>query len=229
MVTVKEKDFVEVEYTGTVKLDNTVFDTTDEKIARANNIHNPHMTYSSLSVCIGDGALVKGLEDALIGKEVGKSYSIELSPDNAFGKKSTKLLKIIPASVFIKEEIRPVPGLHINVDGSIGIVKSVTSGRIIVDFNHLLAGKDVVYKIKINKLVTDDAEKIKFYIMLQLNVKPDLFSISIDGENAKIQFKPGISLKELNMKVLTDKFLSFTNVKHVEYVETKPALKKENK
>jgi len=227
--TVKEKDFVEVEYTASVKSDNFVFDTTDEKIARQNNIHNPNMSYGPLGVRVGDGALVKGLEQAIIGKEIGKEYTVELSPDNAFGKKLTNLLKIIPSSVFAREKINPMPGLQINVDGLTGTVKTVAGGRIIVDFNHPLAGKDIIYKIKINRLMTDDAEKIKNYLMLRLNVNPNFFTVTIDGDVAKIQFKEGISLKELKMDVLTEKLLSFTKIKRVEYIETKAALKKQAK
>jgi FKBP-type peptidyl-prolyl cis-trans isomerase SlyD len=224
--TIKEKDFVEVEYTARVLSDNSIFDTTDEKIAKKNNIHNPHMKYGALGICIGEGALVKGLENALVGKEIGKEHTIELSAKDAFGKKSTDLLKIIPSSVFAREKIRPIPGLQVSVDGETGVVKTVAAGRIIVDFNPLLAGKDVVYKIKVNKLIVDDAEKIKYYIMLQLNVRPEFFTVSVDGENAKIEFKQGISLKELNMAVLTEKFKSFSKVKKVEYIETKAAPKK---
>lgn len=227
MGTVKVKDFVEVEYTASVKSDNFVFDTTDEKVAKVSGIHNPHMKYGPLGVLIGDGALVKGLEDSLVGKEVGREYVIELSAEDAFGKKSADLLKIIPSGVFAREKINPVPGLQVSVDGLTGTVRTVSAGRIIVDFNHPLAGKDVVYKIKINKLVVDDSEKIRDYIMLQLNISPDFFTVSIDGEIAKIMFKEGISLKELNMAVLTEKLKSFSNIKKVEYIETKPALKKQ--
>lgn len=229
MGTVKEKDFVEVEYTASVKSDNFVFDTTDEKIARQNNIYNPKMSYNPLGIRVGDGALVKGLEKAIVGKEIGKEYTVELSPDDAFGKKLSDLLKIIPSSVFAREKVNPVPGLQISVDGLTGTVKTVSGGRIIVDFNHPLAGKDIIYKIKINRLMTDDAEKIKNYLMLRLNVNPNFFTVTIEGDIAKIQFKEGISLKELKMDVLTEKLLSFTKIKRVEYIETKAAPKKQAK
>ena len=40
-----------------------------------------------------------------------------------------------------------------------------------VDFNHPLSGKNITYKIKINRVVTDDKEKVKSYIALALNFR----------------------------------------------------------
>ncbi len=229
MTTIKEKDFVEVEYTGKITEDNHIFDTTDEKIAKENDIYNPSMTYGPLGICIGEGALIKGLEDQLVGKEIGKEYEIKLECEQAFGKKSSKMLKIVPTNTFKKEQINPAPGMQVNIDGMLGVIKTVTGGRTIVDFNHPLSGKDITYKIKATKIITDDAEKIKNYIALQLNIKPDFFTIKIENEEAQIQFKEGLSLERLNMENLTKKLKEFTKVKKFNYIETKPAPEKEQK
>lgn len=229
MATIREKDFVEVEYTGRTKEDNIIFDTTDEKTAKESDIYNANMTYGPLGICIGEGALIKGLENQLVGKEIGMEYEITLEAEDAFGKKSTKMLKIIPTNTFRKEKINPMPGMQVNIDGMLGTIKTVTGGRTIVDFNHPLSGKSIIYRIKVNKIITDDAEKIKNYIALQLNIKPDFFSIKIENEEAKIQFKEGLSLKNLNIENLTKKLQELTEVKKFEYIETKPAPKKEQK
>jgi len=50
--------------------------------------------------------------------------------------------------------------------------------------------------------------------------------VTVEAETAKVQFKEGISLKELNMGVLTEKLKSFSKVNKFEYIETKAAPKK---
>ena len=47
-------------------------------------------------------------------------------------------------SAFKKENITTQPGLQITVDEAVGMVKTVSGGRVIVDFNHPLSGKDIV-------------------------------------------------------------------------------------
>jgi peptidylprolyl isomerase len=80
-----------------------------------------------------------------------------------------------------------MPGMQINIDNTIGIVKTVSGGRTLVDFNHPLAGKDLFYKVKINKKITDDKEKLSSYIKLSLGIKD--FNLEINENNAKIGLK----------------------------------------
>jgi len=158
MTKIKIKDFVEVEYTGKLKEDNTIFDTTDETIAKDNNIHNENMNYGPVVVCIGEKQILGGLDKQLEGKETGKEYNIELKPEEAFGKKDAKLLKMIPSGKFKQQGVQPQPGLQINIDGMMGTIRTAAGGRIIVDFNHPLSGKEIIYNIKLNKIITDNKE-----------------------------------------------------------------------
>ncbi|MCH8980513.1 hypothetical protein IH922_00675 [candidate division KSB1 bacterium] len=50
--------------------------------------------------------------------------------------------------------------MQINIDGMMGIIKTAGGGRCLVDFNHPLSGKEVTYTIKVNKIITDDKEKL---------------------------------------------------------------------
>lgn len=187
MTKIKIKDFVEVEYTGKIKEDNTVFDTTDETVAKDNNIPNENMAYGPVVVCIGEKQLLEGLDRQLEGKETGKTYDIELKPEEAFGKKNAKLLKMIPSGKFRQQGVQPVPGLQINLDGMMGTIRTAAGGRIIVDFNHPLSGKEIIYNIKLNKIVTDSKEKVKEYVKLQLNQKE--INVEITNDEAKITLK----------------------------------------
>ena len=204
MPKISKRDFVEVEYTGKTKEDNIVFDTTDEKTAKDNNIHAAKMEYGPVVVCIGENQILEGLDKELEGRETGKEYTIELTPEKAFGKKDVKLIRMIPASAFRKQSIDPQPGLEVNVDGVLGLVRRAGGGRCLVDFNHPLSGKDITYKIKINKIITDDKEKVKSYLKLVLGskvefeLKEGVVEVKIEKEIPK-EVKENISKKLIEL------------------------------
>jgi FKBP-type peptidyl-prolyl cis-trans isomerase 2 len=180
MAIIKQNDFVSVEYNGYIKDSNTLFDTTDQKLAQKHNLKSQSATYGHIIIAVGHQHILKGIDDHLLGKETGKKYEIELKPEDAFGKKDTRLLRLVPNSIFKKQGIQPFPGLEINVDGLYGIVKT-TGGRVIVDFNHPLSGKEVRYEVKVGELVTDDTEKIKAVLKVMLNEIPSEIKLE-DGK-----------------------------------------------
>jgi FKBP-type peptidyl-prolyl cis-trans isomerase SlyD len=141
------------------------------------------MSYGPLTICLGQGQLIPGLEKELEGKETEKEFKIELAPENAFGKKDAKLIRMIPFSAFKKQNIMPQPGMQVNVDNVMGIIKTAAGGRCLVDFNHPLSGKHIVYTIKANRIVTDDKEKIKSFLLLSLNLK----DMSVDVKEGKAE------------------------------------------
>ena len=167
----KKGDFIELEYTGKVKDMDFVFDTTSEKEAKENNIHDAKASYGPVVICIGQNHVIKGLDEQLEGKELGREYKVELSPEKGFGKKNAKLIQLVATNKFIKQEINPMPGLQVNIDGMMGMIRTVSGGRTLVDFNHPLAGKELIYDFKINKIVKDDEEKLRALLKLQLNLK----------------------------------------------------------
>ena len=188
MAIIKKHDFVEMEYTGRIKEDSTIFDTTEEKVAKENGLYDKHADYSPVVICIGENNILKGLEEQMIGRETGKEYTFEISHDNAFGRKDAKLIQLIPTNKFRQQNIQPVPGLQLNIDGVFGVVKTVSGGRCLVDFNHPLAGKDLVYEVKIKKRIDDDKEKLNALLKMNLHIK-----------DAEIEIKEGtagIKIKE---------------------------------
>jgi len=184
-MTLKKGDFIEIEYTGRIKGANEVFDTTDEAVAKSNNLHNPKIQYGPLIICVGEHDVLKGLDQALEGKEPGKSYNIILQPEDAFGKKDAKLVQLIATNKFVQHNVRPFPGLQVNVDGVLGIVKTVSGGRTLVDFNHPLSGRELVYDVKVNKIVTDTKEKVASMVGLLGGQKPT--EIEIKEKKAAIK------------------------------------------
>jgi len=166
------KRFIEIKYTGRIK-DGEVFDTTDKKVAEENNIYNPKTRYGPAIVCLGEQHLIKGLDEALKDKKEGK-YTIEVDAENGFGKRDAKLIQLIPTQKLKENNIRPFPGLQLNVDGQIATVKSVSGGRCMVDFNHPLSGKDLIYEVEILRDVEDDVEKVKSILEIEAKLKPEV-------------------------------------------------------
>ncbi len=223
---IKKHDFVELDYTGRIKEDKIVFDTTLEQTAKDSNIHNPKFKYKPVIICIGEKHLIKGLDDALIGKNPG-TYTIEVKAEHAFGKKTPELLKLIPTRLFSKDDIKPFVGLEVNVDGTLGIVRSVSGGRVIVDFNHPLAGRDLIYDVEVKRTVTDPLEKTR--ALLELMSVP-FENIDIVDDKAVITTKTQIP--EPAVKGLVDNIKKLTKLKSVEFKteeEVKKELKKEIK
>jgi FKBP-type peptidyl-prolyl cis-trans isomerase 2 len=196
---IKKKDFVEVEYTGKLKEDNLIFDTTDEKLARENGMYDQNASYGSIVICIGEGQLLAGLDKQIEGKEIGE-YDFDLTPEEGFGKKDAKLIQLIPTSKFKKDKVQPVPGMQVNIDGVVATIKSVSGGRTLVDFNHPLSGRDLNYKIKLNRLVEDKKEKIESYLKLQIGLKE--VKVEIKDDKAEIELPiPEEAQKELSKKI----------------------------
>lgn len=148
--------FIELDYTG--KSNGKVFDTTVESVAKEHGL-NPKATYQPSIICLGEGHLLPGLDTFLEGKEQGR-YIVKLAPEDGFGKKDAKLLKLIPRQKFKEAKIEPFIGLDLNIDGSYGIVRSISGGRITVDFNHPLAGRELEYELDVKRVVEDPAEQV---------------------------------------------------------------------
>jgi len=212
MTTVSKKDFIEIEYTGKLKEDNIIFDTTDEKVAKENNLESHG--YEPVIICVGEQQLLKGIDKNLEGKDIGKEYDIDINPEDAFGNKNAKLIQLIPTSKFKKQNIQPMPGIQLNIDGMVGTIKTVSGGRTLVDFNHPLAGKELSYKIKINKKITDDKEKLQGYLKLSLGTKD--IETEINNNEAKVKLKNEIP-KEAEERLKNKIIELIPNIKKIDF------------
>jgi FKBP-type peptidyl-prolyl cis-trans isomerase 2 len=155
-----KQDFIEIEFTGKIK-DGGVFDSNiKEEVEKLHKGHDHKIETKPFVLCLGQGMFLKGVEEFLIGKELGE-YEIDLSSENAFGKRESQLIQRIPIKVFYEQKINPVPGAAFNFDGRVGRVLASSGGRVLIDFNNPLAGKDVFYKIKVLRKIEDLNEKIK--------------------------------------------------------------------
>ncbi|MCK5043498.1 peptidylprolyl isomerase [Candidatus Pacearchaeota archaeon] len=152
----KKKDFIEIEFTGRIK-DGEIFDSNiKEDLPENSNAEQ----IKPLKFCLGEGMFLDGVDDFLIGKDVGE-YELELTPEKAFGHRDSKMVKMIPMKVFMQQKINPVPGVMFNFDGRMAKILTVSGGRVMVDFNNPIAGKIVEYKIKVLRKIEKQEEKVK--------------------------------------------------------------------
>lgn len=208
---IKEHDFIELDYTGILD-DGTIFDTTSEDIAKKHDINNPKAAYKPIIICVGEQQVVPGLDQALIGKEIGNAYMIKVPTEQAFGKKDAKMIRLVPLRVFEKQNIMPQPGLQVDMDDTIATVLRVGGGRVLVDFNHPLAGKQITYEITPKRQVTDPKEQIKSYLEMVFPVKTE---VDIVDDKATITLAQDLP-KEIAQE-LSKKLSELTRIKTIEF------------
>ncbi len=183
MAKIQKNDFIEIEFTG--KANDEIFDTTNKKEAEQMNSEIDIKNIEPIVVSVGNQMLLKGFDDELEGKEIGKKYSIHILPEKAFGKRDPSMIKTIPMRVFKEKNINPVPGMVLQLDNHIAKVLSVSGGRVIVDFNNPLAGKEINYDFKIIKKIDNTNDKIN---SLQDFFFKQRFEFNIDEKNKKVIF-----------------------------------------
>jgi len=157
-MTFQKKDFVEIEFTGKIK-DGGIF---DSNIKEDLEKLNPDAKPKPFVFCLGEGMFLKGVDEFLIGKEIGE-YNIELSPEKAFGPRVPSFIQMVPMKIFQSQNVRPYPGAVFNFDGRVAKILSVSGGRVTADFNHPLAGKEIIYQVKVLRKVENLDEKIKSF------------------------------------------------------------------
>ena len=152
---IKKNDFVEVEFTG--KSNDEIFDTTNPEEAKSIGLK---ADVKPVIASVGNEMLLKGLDEELEGKEVGKKYSVHLTPEKAFGPRNPSMIKTIPIKLFREKNMNPAPGMVFQLDQHMVRIISVSGGRVMADFNNPLAGKEVDYDYKIIKKIEDNKEKV---------------------------------------------------------------------
>jgi FKBP-type peptidyl-prolyl cis-trans isomerase 2 len=163
-MTSPDHGFIELDYTG--RADGAVFDTTRKEHAHP-GMRGP---FAPAVVKLGSGQLIPGLDAFLAGKQPGP-YRVELAADQAFGKKRADLIKLMPLASFGKDARKLAPGMPITVGEMHGTVKSVGGGRVVVDFNHPLAGQAVTYDIHHHGAVTDPVKKVRSVLKAMLGTE----------------------------------------------------------
>ena len=183
-------DFVRVNFTGKIKETDDVFDTTYDEVAQEAGIYEENKTYKPIPIVVGGNHLLPAIEEEIIGLEAGDKKTIEVDSEKGFGQRDPSLIQLVPMKEFKKQGMTPYPGMKIQSEGATGKILTVNGGRVKVDFNHELAGKDLIYDVEVCEVIEDEEEKIKSMIELHYsnpNVDIDKTEITIEDGVANIK------------------------------------------
>jgi peptidylprolyl isomerase len=136
MSKVKNGDFVQLHYTGTLE-DGSIFDSSEGR--------------SPLEFQVGGGGIIQGFNDAVIDMAMEEEKKVVLSPDQAYGEPREDLKREFPASMLEGHAVEVGQQLRFSSPhGPVsGTVLSIEPDNFTVDFNHPLAGQTLQFMIKI--------------------------------------------------------------------------------
>jgi peptidylprolyl isomerase len=212
---------VYVEYTGMLKDTGEVIDTTIEEEARKRGIYNPATRYGPRLVATARDWVVKGLDEAIQGAEVGQEVQVEVAPEKAFGPRDPSKIKLVPLRKLSSAGDISV-GTEVEVDGRVAVVRAVGSGRVQLDFNHKYAGKTLIYNFKVVKLLEEDVEKIKALFKHYTKLEDEPETTIQDGSVVIVLPESAYMLSGLQYikRVLVNEVSAFVKgVKEVRFIE----------
>lgn len=145
-------DRVEVHYTGSLE-DGTVFDSSKDR--------------EPLAFIIGDGTMIAGFDEAVIGMEVGDIKSVTIPAAKAYGPYRQDLVVVLPREELAEDvEIGQKVPLQNVTSGSMVYftVVEITDTEVTLDANHPLAGHDLTFVIEMVSIepvldITENAEE----------------------------------------------------------------------
>ncbi|WEL19150.1 FKBP-type peptidyl-prolyl cis-trans isomerase [Candidatus Nanohalococcus occultus] len=152
----KEGELVLIGYTG--RAEGEIFDTTDEDVAKENSIDREDAELKPVPVLIGREYIIEGLEEKLYDMEVGDKQEVTVPAEKGYGKRSSDNIATYPEKEFQKQGVEVRPGEELMIGQRRGKVVSKGSGRVRIDFNHPLAGKELEYDLEVLEKVEDDKE-----------------------------------------------------------------------
>ena len=212
MEKVNKNDFIELEFIGK-EIDGKVFDTNIPEEAEKIDIKIENKPFI---ICVGQKMVVRGLDKALEGKEIGKTCNITLSYEEAFGPRRRELVRLIPLNVFTEKNISPRPGMTLALDNNLVRIASVSGGRVLVDFNNPLAGKEISYEFVIKRKITDKKQKINS--LLNYFLKKE---IDFELKDNKAVFKTKDPMMEVGINMINDKFKDILDIELIVEKENK--------
>ncbi|NPA86051.1 MAG: peptidylprolyl isomerase [bacterium] len=200
---VKKGDFVKIEFTAKTKEDGKIFDTTSEEVAKQAGIYSPALAFRPLPLVVGEKFVIEGLDEALEGKKVGEQFVVEIPPEKGFGKRKPELLLTVSEPDLLQLGIKPEVGKYVRIPTAQGVltgrIVSISGGRVVLDFNHPLAGKTLIYEVKILEKAQTEEDKVKYLIDFFF---PKLkYSLKLEGRKAILE----LQIDEINTLVL-DRF-----------------------
>jgi peptidylprolyl isomerase len=230
---IEKGSLVLVDYTAKVKDTNEVFETTREEEAKKTDLYDPTRKYEPRLITIGEGLVLKGLEEALGNASVGEKLDVEIPPEKGFGPRDNGKVRMIPQRKLGDKADEVQVGDTVEMEDRKGIVRYIGSGRIQVDFNHRFAGKTLLYNVNIVKKLETDDEKINGLVKKWLPLDDAKVKFALKGSEVEVEVPEELvqmdGLQVAKSLISRDVFKALSAVKNVKFVENYAAPKAEEK
>ncbi|MFW9784849.1 MAG: helix-hairpin-helix domain-containing protein [Candidatus Heimdallarchaeota archaeon] len=213
-ITVEKGDFVLVKITGKTQKGN-VFQVSSEEDAKKAGIFDENKAkqgyYSPEFIIVGKpGFLNEGLTETIEKMKFFEKKSVRIPPGKAFGKRDPQKIERIGIAKFRKLNEGKNPELGQDFvkkgTGQRGVVTNVVQGRVIIDYNHPLAGQSVDYNIEIIDKIEDFNEKIEYF----------MFSKGIPKESI-LEFKLKYNKEDKSLEITIPKTFLFQNLTYLKF------------
>ena len=233
-MTLENGALILADYTAKIKDTGQIIDTTRKEDAEKAGTFDPTRTYEPRLIAVGEGWVLKGLDEALAKAEAKQTLEVELPPEKAFGNRDPNLVSRIPIRKFGEKASELSVGAEVEVDNRVGIVRSIESGRTMIDFNHRYAGKTLYYSLDIKEKLESRDDKIFNLIRRRLPLEKEKVKFENVGENeVKIAIPNDYFLLDglqiVKRGISTDLFKFIAPLEKVTFVEEyeNPSKKKE--
>jgi FKBP-type peptidyl-prolyl cis-trans isomerase 2 len=138
MAQAQHGDTVKIQYTGKLD-DGSVFDSSDPN--------------APLAFTIGEGEVIPGVENGVVGMEEGETKTISIPPDEGYGPMRDELTVTVDRDQ-LPDGVEPEEGMPMQMQLPNGQVipvriSEVSDGTVKIDANHPLAGKDLIFDVQL--------------------------------------------------------------------------------
>ncbi len=223
-------DFILIDYVAKVKETNEVFDTTKEDVAKKEHLHKEGQIHEPELVVVGEGWVLKALDDALTTLELNKPATVEISPEKGFGQRDPEKIKRVPIKQLYAKEINPVVGARIEYQGKNATIRSIGAGRVLLDFNAPLAGRTLIYDVTVTNKLDKIPEKIGALVHRRVPVvEQEKFKLTLKGCDLTIDmpeetfYVEGIQIAKRGIAMDIQKFVpELSETKFVETFKAEP-------
>jgi len=152
-----------------------------------------------LEFVAGAGQVISGFDGAVIGMKIGEEKEFEIEPKDGYGEINEELKKEIPKSALPKEH-DPKVGMTLIMNTPTGQqipakISKVTDENVVIDLNHPLAGKKLIFKIKIvdiKEAAIKEEEEIKENVDKTINkeIEKDISELKeVESEKDEEKYK----------------------------------------
>jgi len=132
------------------------------EVKDGDNVVDSNIGGDPLVFMFGKGQIIPGLENGIVDMSIGDKGDILVQPTDAYGEYNAEATQEVPADQFAGIELNV--GMTLYGQGEDGgtvqvTVKEIKEDTVVIDFNHPLAGKELMFSVAINNVRDASAEE----------------------------------------------------------------------